>query len=70
MSIGKDGNTAAYGRFSINARPDDLRTAHPTVQVHDPLLEAGKAKWNKQQAKLKKRTETAGWRGGVGGPMD
>ena len=26
-----------------------------SVQVHDPLLEAGKAKWNKQQAKLKKR---------------
>ena len=44
--------------------------ATTTVQVHDPLLEAGKAKWNKQQAKLKKRTETAGWRGGVGRAMD
>ena len=34
-------------------------------QVHDPLLEAGKAKWNKQQAKLKKRgTEWA-----KGGPL-
>ena len=30
-------------------------------QVHDPLLEAGKEKWNKAQAKLKKGN--AEWRG-------
>lgn len=70
----EEGGLLASLRRSKLAFPKDAKAGNmdrnmddDSLMVVDPLLEAGKAEWNKQQAKLEKRQKRQEWEAGAAG---